>query len=337
MSRSSFQKLKIIYIMEYLLRNTDEAHPVSAAQIKAYLADCGISAERKSIYDDIEALRAYGVDIIQAGSGRSGGYYVAGREFELPELKLLVDSVQSSKFITHKKTLTLIQKLERLASVYEAQQLNRQVFVKNRIKAMNESIYYNVDEIHSGIARNRKIRFHYFEYTVQKERHYRKNGAFYMISPFALTWDDENYYMVGFDSEAQLMKHFRVDKMVDIEVADEERDGSGAYNAMDMAVYARKVFGMFSGDEVSVQMRFDRRLVGAVLDRLGREAVLVPDGEDFFTVRADVAVSPQFFAWLCGFGTMAQILGPADVAAQMEEHVAGIYRLYAEAHAPDVR
>ena len=195
MARSSFQKLKIIYVMEYLLKYSDEEHPVTTNQIIAYLQSHDIAAERKSIYNDIESLRDYGLDINQVSAGNTYGYYVASREFELPELKLLVDSVQSSKFITHKKTMSLIKKIENLASVYEAQLLNRQVFVKNRIKTMNESIYYNVDAIHTGIANNRKIRFHYFEYTVQKERRFRRDKAWYVISPFALTWDDENYYL----------------------------------------------------------------------------------------------------------------------------------------------
>ena len=205
MARSSYQKLKPLYIMNYLLQNTDEDHPVTVNQIISYLEAQGISAERKSIYSDIEALQYFGLDIVQAGSGRSCGYYVAHRNFELPELKLLVDSVQSSKFITHKKTATLIKKIETLASIHEAQLLNRQVFVKNRIKTMNESIYYNVDEIHNGISKNRKIRFLYFEYNVQKERQYRRNGAYYVVSPFALTWDDENYYMVAYDSDAAMI------------------------------------------------------------------------------------------------------------------------------------
>ena len=225
MARSSFQKLKILYVMEYLFKYSDEEHIVTVAQLIKELERHGIQAERKSIYADIEALREYGLDIVQGGAARTAGYYVASRDFELPELKLLVDSVQSSKFITHKKTLGLIQKIEQLASVYEAQQLRRQVHVTHRVKTDNESIYYNVDEIHRGIAANKKIRFHYFEYTPEKKRRFRKDGEWYVVSPFALTWDDENYYMVSFDSQADLIKHFRVDKMADISVTEEARDG----------------------------------------------------------------------------------------------------------------
>ena len=326
MARSSFQKLKILYVMEYLLKHSDEQHPVSTNEIIAYLQAHGISAERKSIYSDIEALCAYGLDIVALGGGH--GYYAASREFELPELKLLVDSVQSSKFITHKKTMTLIKKIESLTSAYEAQLLNRQVFVKNRIKTMNESIYYNVDAIHAWIAGNRKIRFHYFEYTVGKERRFRRDGAWYVISPFALTWDDENYYLVAYDTQAGIIKHFRVDKMADIEMTDEERDGGEAYAALDMAVYARKVFGMFSGEETTVHLRFENHLVGAVLDRLGREVMLVPDGDDHFTLRTDVVVSPQFFAWMVGFGASACILAPQSVVDGMKEHLRAVAAQY---------
>lgn len=328
MPRSFNQKLKPFYVMNYLLENTDEEHTVTVNLIIAHLEAQGISAERKSIYSDIEALQVLGVDIERVDSGNYVGYYVASRTFELPELKLLVDSVQSSKFITHKKTASLIKKIEKLASIHEAQLLNRQVFVKNRIKTMNESIYYNVDEIHNGISKNKRIKFLYFEETVSGERNYRHGGAYYVVSPFALTWDDENYYMVAYDSDARMIKHYRVDKMEKISVTDETRDGLEAYNALDMAVYAKKTFGMFTGHEVNVAMRFDNHLVGAVRDRLGRDVFIVADGPDHFTVRADVVVSPQFFAWVCGFGAQAVITGPNEVVKQMKNHVEAIAAQY---------
>lgn len=331
MARSAYQKLKPLYIMNYLLQNSDEDHLVSMSQLIEHLAEHGIPSERKSVYDDIEALRVFGLDIVQGGSGKNAGYYIANRSFELPELKLLVDSVQSSKFITHKKTATLIKKIETLASIHEAQLLNRQVYVKNRIKTMNESIYYNIDAIQSGISQNKKIQFKYFEYTVQKTRHYRKDGAFYVVSPFAMTWDDENYYLVAFDSQAGIIKHYRVDKMTEISSTEEDRDGLDAYQALDMAVYARKVFGMFSGEEESVQLRFENHLVGAVLDRLGQEVFIIADGDDHFTVRADVVVSPQFFAWVTGFGAAAQIIGPDDVIEKMRQHINSVAALYSPA------
>ncbi len=328
MSRSSGQKLKLLYLMDYLLQNSDAEHPVTVRQIIAHLDAQGVSAERKSIYDDIEALRAYGLDVEQAVEGQRHGYYVASRRFELPELKLLVDSVQSSKFITRRKTAALIKKIETLTSVYDAQRLQRQVYVAGRVKTMNESIYYNVDAIHAGISEDRKIRFRYFEYTVAKERRFRRDGAYYVVSPYALTWDDENYYMVAYDTETDSIRHYRVDKMTGISATDERRDGAESFRALDMAVYSRKVFGMFSGREQHVRMRFADRLVGAVLDRLGQDVSIIPDGEGHFTVGADVVVSPQFFAWLCGFGAEAELIAPAEAVAQMKAHVESIAALY---------
>jgi predicted DNA-binding transcriptional regulator YafY len=328
MPKASSQKLKILYVMEFLLRNSDEEHPVSVSQIAEYLESHDIPAQRKSLYDDIEALRKYGLDIIQTNRGKVYGYYVASRDFELPELKLLVDSVQSSKFITRKKTSALIRKIEKLASVHDAQLLQRQVYVQNRIKTMNESIYYNVDEIHNGISRNRKIRFRYFDLTVTKERSYRKNGEYYVMSPYALTWDNQNYYLVAFDSEAGIIKHFRVDKMTDISMIDEPRDGQEAYRALDMAEYSKTVFGMFTGEPEPVRLRFSNHLVGAVLDRLGHDIMLIPDGDDHFTVTAHVVVSPQFFAWVFGFEDMVQILGPDDVVERMIDQIDSVLTVY---------
>ena len=328
MAKSSFQKLKTTYVMLYLLQNSDEEHPVTTQQIIDYLESKGISAERKSIYSDIEALQTIGLDIIMVDRGRFHGYYAASRIFELPELKLLVDSVQSSKFITHKKTMELIRKIEQLASIHEAQLLNRQVFVKNRIKSMNESIYYNVDEIHTGISSNRKIRFKYFEYDVHKEKKFRRDGAYYIASPYAMTWDDENYYLVAYESGLDRMVHYRVDKMAEISVTGEERDGQEAYQALDLAVYTQKTFGMFAGDEVAVQLRFKNYLVGAVLDRLGRDVFIVPDGNSHFTVRVNVVVSPQFFAWVLGFGDSAKILSPSAVVEQMRQYLRDITHQY---------
>lgn len=330
MARSENQKLKLLYLMDYLMQHTDEEHPARMGEIISELEKRGISAERKSVYDDIEALRLYGLDIELSGSGRNTGYYVSSRDFELPELKLLVDAVQSSKFITRRKTSALIKKIEKLASVYEAKLLERQVYVSGRIKTMNESIYYNVDEIHSGISENRKIRFRYFDYDVRRERSYRKNGEYYLVSPFALTWDSENYYLIAYDSENAELRHYRVDKMSSISTVDEERDGLEAFRKVDMGEYSRKVFGMFSGREEKVTVRFASHLVTPVLDRLGQDVILVPDG-DGFTVTADIAVSPQFFAWITGFGTEARITAPESVVREMREHIASVAAAYSQA------
>ncbi len=327
MARSTNQKLKPLYLLQYLLRQSDEAHPVTVADMIEELAKHGISAERKSVYDDLEALHSFGVDVVQL-RGRQPGYYVGRRDFEVAELKLLVDSIQGSKFITEKKTLALIRKLEGLASVHDARLLERQVFVRNRVKSMNESVYYNVDEISNAINRDRQIRFRYFEFTVEKERHFRRDGAFYVLSPFALMWDDENYYMLAWDEAEARMKHFRVDKMNRIETIEQERQGKAAFEKVDMSAYSKKVFGMFTGQESRVKLRFVNHLAGAVIDRFGKDALLLPDGKEHFTVSVDVAVSPLFFAWVFGFGTDVEILAPEALRREARDTARKIAEMY---------
>ena len=329
MPKSSNQKLKLLYLMQMLLERSDENHPLTVQDMIDELSQHDISAERKSIYADLEALQLFGLDIVRS-KGKSTGYYIASRDFELPELKLLVDSVQSSKFITHRKTLSLIKKIEGLASVYDAQLLQRQVYVRNRVKSMNESVYYNVDEISGAISRDRAIRFNYFEFDVNKQRRYRHGGKLYEISPFALMWDDENYYMLGYDQEAEKLKHYRVDKMTNIESAETERSGKELFAGMDMSSYSKQVFGMFTGSEQTVKLRFENRLAGAVIDRFGKEVMLIPDGEEHFTVSADIAVSPQFYAWVFGFGTAVEILAPDSARRELAQLAKSVSRIYAD-------
>lgn len=327
MAKSSNQKLKLLYIMRFLLNKSDEEHPVSIADIIAELSRYGISAERKSLYDDIEALTVYGLDIVQK-KGRNGGYYIASREFELPELKLLVDSVQSSKFITQKKTISLIKKIESLASHHDAGELQRQVYVHNRVKSMNESVYYNVDIIANAINDDKPIRFKYFELNVDKERVLRHGGATYEVSPFALMWDDENYYLVAWDKVAGLIKHFRVDKMLGISAVEAQREGKEEFEKLDLSAYTSKCFGMFGGEEESVTIRFSNRLVGAVLDRFGRDIILIKDGDDHFRINLNIVISPQFYGWLFSFGTEAEVISPQSVRSEMCRQAKEIQNLY---------
>lgn len=329
MPKSSNQKLKLLYLMQMLLERSDENHPLTVQDMIDELSQHDISAERKSVYADLEALQLFGLDIVRS-KGKSTGYYIASRDFELPELKLLVDSVQSSKFITHRKTLSLIKKIEGLASVYDAQLLQRQVYVRNRVKSMNESVYYNVDEISGAISRDRIIRFNYFEFDVNKQRRYRHDGKVYEISPFALMWDDENYYMLGYDQEAEKLKHYRVDKMTNIESAETERSGKELFAGMDMSSYSKQVFGMFTGSEQTVKLRFENRLAGAVIDRFGKEVMLIPDGNEHFTVSADISVSPQFYAWVFGFGTAVEILAPDSARRELAQLAKSVSRIYAD-------
>lgn len=327
MAKSPKQKLKLLYLMQYLLESSDENHPVGIDDMIRYLAQHDISAERKSLYDDIASLEMFGLDIVKTRS-KTTGYYIGSRDFELPELKLLVDSVQSSKFITEKKTLSLIKKIEGLASAYDAQLLQRQVYVRNRVKSMNESVYYNVDEISGAITQDRVICFKYYDYTVGKKRAYRKDGALYEISPFSLMWDDENYYMLGYDAQAGRLKHYRVDKMTDISSVDKPREGKSAFAEIDMAQYSKQVFGMFTGRVQSVKLRLENSLVGAVIGRFGKDVLLAPEDDGHFTFTADVAVSPQFYSWVFAFGSAAEILSPEDVRAGFLDKINETAKIY---------
>lgn len=330
MARGNNQKLKIVYLMKILLEKTDETHRITMPEIIAELESYGIRAERKSIYSDIENLRLFGMDIIGEQRDRSYCYYVGNRQFELAELKLLVDSVQSSKFITAKKSNELIKKIEGFASKYEASQLQRQVYVSERIKTMNESIYYNVDTIHTAIGANSKITFQYFQWDVHKQMVLRKNGALYEVSPWALSWDDENYYLIAFDSKENKIKHFRVDKMLHIEVKNDKREGKEQFNKFDMAVYAKKTFGMFGGEERTVKLLCENSLAGVMIDRFGKDLFLIPTDESHFTVRVNVAVSRQFLSWVIALGEGVKIVEPESVVEQMKEEVQRLIRQYGE-------
>ena len=330
MAKAPNQKQKLLLLRQYLEENTDEEHPASTAELIAFLERQGVGAERKSIYDDMETLAAFGLDVVRVRRGNASGWYLAERDFQLPELRLLVDSVQSSRFITRKKSLELIGKIEKLASVHQARGLRRQVWVKNRIKSMNESIYYLVDDLHAAIDADEKIRFHYFQYDPQRRRQLRHGGAWYSLSPYALLWDNENYYLVAFDSEEGIIKHFRVDKILDLQRTGLPRDGREVFAALDMSAYANAHFGMFSGREEHVRLEFRNELSGAVIDRFGADTMLVPSREGYFTVTVPAAVTAPFFAWLCTFGDGVRILSPESAAEAMRAHVGKIAALYAD-------
>lgn len=326
MPKSPDQKLKILYLVKLFSEETDEKHPVSMNQIIDYLAERGISSERKSIYGDIEVLVRMGCDIIYRREAPAG-YYMASRDFELAELKLLVDAVQSSKFITEKKSMALIKKIEKLTSRYEGRRLQVQVYVANRVKADNEAILYNIDYIHEAIAANRKIEFSYGEWNVQRRLVPKNDGAKYIVDPIMLMWDNENYYLVAYERKSGIIKHFRVDKMLSTRVSAEKRGLNVIMSSFNPAEYAREHFGMFSGDEKTVTVRFPNRLAGVVIDRFGRDVALIPDRDgEFFAARLKVKVSDQFFAWLSGFRGEAVIEGPQEVREEYADFIGDIRR-----------
>ena len=328
MGRTENQKLKLLYLKELFERQSDEEHLLSMQDILDALAVRGIRAERKSVYDDILCLQQFGMDIVTV-KGRHGGYFLASRTFELPELKLLVDAVQSSKFLSERKSMQLIAKLETLASQYAAGSLRRQVTVAGRVKTMNESVYYSVDLLHEAIQKNSRITFRYFDYDLNGSRRYRP--GLYTASPYALCWQDENYYLIA-HSERHGLTHYRIDKMAKLSIADKPRVITEQARQLDLTRYGKTVFGMFSGTPQQVKLRFRNSLAGVVIDRFGKSAMLVPDGESHFTFTTEIVLSPVFYGWLAGFGEQAEIVFPASVREDFTDLCRRTLALYESSH-----
>lgn len=328
MEKTRGQGARILSLLRILYQMTDDEHGLSMRQLLEALKQSGTAVERKTVYTDMAMLKECGFDIVTENNGRDRLYHIAHRHFELPELKLLVDVVQASRFITRKKSESLIRKLEMLASRYEAGQLDRQVYVSGRIKAENESIYYNVDRLHSAIEQDVRIHFQYFQWTVEKEKQLRHHGRIYQVSPWALTWDNECYYLVGYDEGLEEIRHYRVDKMLHIDLTDIPRTGKKQFEAFDLAVYANRRFGMFDGVERTVVLRVKNDFAGVIYDRFGTELEVSRVGDDCFEVGVEVAVSDQFFGWIISLGEKVRIVGPEEAVARMREIGERIRRTY---------
>lgn len=333
MPKSYNQKKKLLYMQKMFYECTDENHGATIGEIIAYLEDRGISAERKAIYNDIKTLQDFGMDICMDKSN-TVRYKLVSRDFELPELKLLVDAVQSSKFITERKSLELIKKVEGLASKYQGKLLQRQVVVSNRVKTMNEKIYYNTDTIYNAIDSGRKITFVYYKWTVdfssreKVKKTLKRDGRVYKISPWALTWDDENYYLIAYDDEDGKIKHYRVDKMDKIKVICENRDGQDIFRKFNLATYSKRVFGMYGGDEVEIKALFSNDLIGVVMDRLGKDVFISKADENSFFVTARVNLSPQFYGWIFGFGVSVKLVSPQRAVNEYADYARSVAELY---------
>ena len=328
MPKGAKQKLKLYYLGKIMIEKTDDEHFLTMPEIQKALEGYGVTADRKSLYDDLETLEHLGIEVIGEKSGRSYNYHVGKKQFEIAELKLLVDAIQSSKFITEKKSNALIKKLTGFASEYEAAQLKRQVVVQGRIKTMNESIYYIVDDIYNAISKNKKIRFEYYKWNINKEMERRRDKV-YEVSPWALTWDDENYYLIAFDAKDEKIKHYRVDKMRNIEMSDEKREGKAFFGKFDMASYSQMNFSMFGGKEVRVKILFENELVGVMLDRFGKEIPIHDsDKVGWSETSVDVALSDQFLGWVFSLGTHVKIMEPKDVVNRFRDEIKNLDRLY---------
>ena len=318
------KKLKLLYLARFMARQTDEQHPKTVQEMIDHLALYGISAERKSIYDDLELLRVYGMDI-QSVKSKSYGYFLGERDFQLPELKLLIDVVQASPFLTRAKSMELIGKLETLTSQPQAHQLRRQVYVMNRVRTHNEKLYYIVDGINAAINENRRISFRYFDWTVDGQKAYRRGGALYTTDPVALCVD-RNYYLVAYDAQLGDYRHYRLDRMDSLTVTDQPR--SDLPEDFDLGSYVKSRFDMYRGETVTVTLRFANHLRNVVIDRFGTDAHMRADGGDTFSLTAPVEVGPTFYGWLFQFGSEAEILTPQETRAGFADYCRQVLARY---------
>ncbi len=325
MAKSENQKQKLFRILEILMRNTDEDHGLTINEIISRLEEYGISAERKSLYSDFAVLEELGFSVVRL-YGNPPSYTLAERIFEMPELKLLVDAIQSSKFITAEKSFEMIEKLKLFAGS-RAGELSRQVYVKDRVKTENSTSLYTIDLIHTAIKENVRITFAYFDYNVEKKRYLRHDGKKYSVSPKALIWSNDNYYLVGFDEDAGHIKNFRVDKMYKTQILLEEASITSDFYRLNPADYSKKSFSMFGGREELVTLEAKESLAGVVIDRFGRSTTFIKTAFGFrFSVR--VIVSPTFFAWVMGFCEDMRIIEPLSVRGEMKDMLNKIAKNY---------
>lgn len=319
------QKLKLLILADILRHDTDEAHPLTVYELSEMLAAQGVNANRKTISEDIAILEMYGMDILSINRGRAKGYYLASREFELTELKLLADAVSSARFITEKKSRQLIKKLEGLADKFSAGELRRRVFIANRVKSANEMIYLNVDAIQRAINEKCMIKFRYFFYNSSKEKVYKGER---ICSPYALTWSDGNYYLVAYyEGHPESLTNFRVDRMERVSLLAEKAEKMP--EGFDLSGYMSTSFSMFSGKDMDIKIKFDEGLANSVLDKFGPDTIMIPSEDGTFTINVKIKPGFTFYGWLFQFGTGAEIISPPEIReafCQMTEDVRKKYR-----------
>ena len=339
MAKSENQKLKTLYVAKYFLENSDENHPVTAGDITDYLQnECGIKSERRAIYRDIAALRdVFGMDI---DGGQGGKYRLLSRQFEFEDLRLLAECVHATKFISAEKAKELVCTIGQFCSSYQSEELEREVFLCDRVKTTRRDILLIIGIIQAAMADKengkpkppQKISFKYLKYTIQDkntqvERH---RGATYKVSPYKLLINEGNYYLLAYDDKTQDMRTYRVDRMKEVTALDEPREGAEAFDTIDIETYTRRVFSMFGGEQKRVSIHFDNPLLDTAIERFGMapDVFYRPDGEQHFVVTADVEISDQFFSWVCGFRERAKIISPPDVVEDMQKFLKDIAGRY---------
>ena len=311
MTGLSRQKQKLLFMKQLFERRTDDKHTLTGNRLIEILGENGIKAERKTIYDDIKTLSDSGMAIETTKDGHSNAYYLADRLFQDEELYVLADAVASSRFLTQKKSRELIRKLQQLTSDYKAKDLRRVVYVENRTKTFNEQIYYAINKIQEGIFTQSQIRFKYFEYTVEKRKQLKHGGEVYTVSPYALVWENENYYLVCYSEKHDNISRFRVDRMTQVEMTELPRREL-LDEEQDIVTNLQSIYGMYGGEIMELKLQFDNSLINVVMDRFGEKTICHKNSDETFYINREVQIAPTFWGWLFQFGDKAKVLAPAE-------------------------
>lgn len=320
-------KLKLLHLAKILMTETDDDHGLTGPQLIAKLAERGIDVERKTLYRDLECLRAFGFDIVKYDR-HPVEYGIATRDFQEQELLILADAVQSSKFLTQRKSDALVAAIGKLGSKYMAADLRKRVHIAGRIKSQNESVFYNIDAIQRAINAKSKITFRYFKYNEAKERELQHDGLAYLETPVQLIYTDDEYYLVTWNDKHDGFANYRVDRMLGIDVADEPATKNDRIAHFDAAAYQQRVFGMYSGEAVNVTLLVQKSAMNAVIDRFGKDVASTPLPDGRARISTTVMEAPTFFGWLATLGTSVTIEKPTALRKAYVAHLRTIADSY---------
>ena len=324
--------IRLLLLKEYLQANAGKDRIVKRGELEDYLAVRGYPVEKKTLYSDFSVLDTeFGLRLEY--DPHKKGYRLLNPPFEPYELRLMVDGVQSSKFITKEKAREITSKIKALAGKDTVETLNRQVYVADRVRSMNDSVVKDADKIHEAIRKDRQIGFRYFHYspTANGTKTYSKKGAQYIVSPYALLWNNGNYYLYAFDGGSKKFRYFRVDRMERIsEPMIVPREGKEEFGERNILNQKAKVFDMYGGKAYNVRMRFRNELADVVIDQFGKEIMMIPEDSEHFSITAPVEISPPFFAWVATFGRRVKILSPEPVVERMKDFLKRSLEMYEE-------
>lgn len=325
MAQENWQKFKLIKLLEMLQQETDEHHPLSTNTICSRLEKIGISCERRTLSKDIDVLNTIGYEVMHTRVGKEKAYYVEDRSFSVPELKILIDAVQAASFITDKKTAELVDKLAALGGSHKADILKSNMVCFNTRKHSNESIYYNVDRLEESIEQQKKVSFRYFDLNENGGKVYRKDGGQYIVEPVALVFNEDNYYLIGYSAKYDNTANYRVDRMDQVSLVDEDTSDRALFLRAGLNDYTGQVFKMYGGEEADIVLEFDNKCIGAVYDRFGEGTKMMPSGENKCVATVKVQLSPAFWGWLFQFAGEMKLLSPTHVIEQYKAHAAKIF------------